>query len=50
MEKALEAAGVWPMKEYICSRQATITEYIESRPINELLTGEERMPGSIELL
>ena len=50
MEESLKGAGMWPMKEYIRRRQATIAEYIANRPIYELCTGSERMPGSSRFL
>ena len=34
--EALEAAGLWPMKEYIWRRQDTIVECIVNHPIYEL--------------
>ena len=46
MAEALEATGLWTIKEYIRRRQATIAEYITNRPIYELCMGAERMPGS----
>ena len=42
MAEDLEAAGLWPMKEYIWRRQATIKEYITNHPIYKLCTGEDR--------
>ena len=45
VEAALEAAGLWPTRESMWRRQATIVEYIADRPIYELCTGEERMEG-----
>ena len=40
----MEAAGLWPMKEYIQRRQANIAEYIANHPIYELYAGVEWMP------
>ena len=50
MVEVLEASGLWLIKEYIWRRQATIVEYITNRPIYELCTGAERMPGFIRLV
>ena len=44
--EALEAAGMWFMKEHIWRRQSNIAEYITKWPISELCMGAERMPGS----
>ena len=41
--EALEEVGLWPMKEYIRRRQATIAKYITNIPIYELCTGENQM-------
>ena len=49
-KEALEAAGLWPMKEYTLIRQATIADYIANRPIHEVCTGVERMNGSSRFL
>ena len=46
----LEAAGLWPMKEYIWRRQSTISEYIANQPIYKLCTWEERIPGPTKFL
>ena len=46
MEDSLEAAGLWPIKEYIRRRQATISGYIANHPTYEICTGVERIPGS----
>ena len=50
MMEALEATGLWPMKEYIRRQQATIAEYIANHPMYELCTGEERIMGSSRFL
>ena len=47
---ALEAAGNWTIKEYIQIREATVTAQVACRPIYELCTGKERMPGSSWLM
>ena len=44
IEDALEQAGLWPMREYIRRRQASITEWIANRPIYELC--QEATPAS----
>ena len=46
MAEALEAAGVFPMKEYIWRRQADTVGYIVNFSIYELCTMAERIPGS----
>ena len=46
VEYALEISGLWPIKDYIQRRQATITAHISCRTIYELCTGLERMTGS----
>ena len=43
---ALEAAGLWTMKEYIRRRQATVEQYIATRPIYQLCTTAETQPGT----
>ena len=45
MAEALEATGLWQMKDYIWRRKATIVEYIVNRPIYELCTGVDQIPG-----
>ena len=50
MDAALEVAGIWPIREYVSSWQATITKYIEGRPIYKLFIGEDLMEGSSRLL
>ena len=41
----LETAGPHPIGVYIRRRQATIAERVDFRPIYELYTEAERMPG-----
>ena len=43
VDAALEVTGIWPIKEYMRRRQATITEYVSGRSIYEIFTGSERM-------
>ena len=45
VEESLEAAYLWPIKELIQRRHSTITAYITNRPIYELCTGAENIPG-----
>ena len=33
VDVALETTGIWPIREYVRRRQATIAEYISGRPI-----------------
>ena len=39
MEEALEAIGLWLMKEYARQFHYTIEEYISMRPIYDICTG-----------
>ena len=50
VEDALEAAGIWPMKEYIRRRQATIEEYISISRIYELCTRAEWLQGKSQMI
>ena len=36
VDEALETAGLWPIKEYILQRQATVAEQVDCWPIYEL--------------
>ena len=45
-EEALEAAGLWPMKEYEGRRKTTIEYYIATLPMYELWTGVKQKQGS----
>ena len=42
--EALEAAGLWTIKEYIQLRQVTVAAQVDCRTIYELCMGAERMP------
>ena len=42
----MEVSGMYPIKEYVQRRQATIAAHIANRPIYELYTGVENIPGS----
>ena len=44
---AMESAGIHPIGEYIRRRQATIAERVAFRPLYELCTEAERIPGTI---
>ena len=46
VEDTLDITGVWPIKEYIKRRQATITAHIACQPIYELCTGVDNITGS----
>ena len=50
VEEALEAAGLWPMKEYTRRRKVTIEEWIIIIPIYETCTGAERLQGTSQLI
>ena len=43
VEEALEAAGLWPMQEYVWSHQATIAYCISTHMIYELCNGVDKM-------
>ena len=43
----MEAAGIHPIGVYINRRKANIEERVAYRPIYELRTEAERMPGTI---
>ena len=47
---AIKAAGIWLIKEYIQRRKATIMAQVVYRPIYEMCTGAERMPGSSQMM
>ena len=49
-EEDLEAANLWPIKEYIWRRQATIGGYIYNHLIYDLYTGADWMQVSSRLL
>ena len=46
----MEATGLHPIWVYIRRRQVTISERLACRPIYELCTEAERMPGTIWLV
>ena len=50
VDAALEATGIWSMREYMWRHQTTIAEYVTGRPTYEICTGVERMEGSISFL
>ena len=50
LAEALEATGMWLMKEYIRRWQANIAGYITNFQICELCIGSERMMGSSRLM
>ena len=50
MKEALEAAGIWPIKEYTRRQQATIEEYIDTSPIYKLCKRVERMQGTSRMM
>ena len=50
MDAALEATGVWLIREYIRRRKATIAEYIAGRPIYKICTVADLMEGSSRFL
>jgi hypothetical protein len=47
LEEALELAGLLPVREYISRRQNTVAEWVANRPVLELCTSYERMPGAM---
>ena len=50
LEEALELSGIWPIKEYIQRRQATIAAHISNQTIYELCMGSEKIPVSSILM
>ena len=48
--EAMEAVGLHPIGVYIRRRQATIAERVDCRPIYEMCTEAERMPGTVRLV
>ena len=48
--EAMEAAGLHPIEVYIRRRKATIEERVACRPIYELCTKAQQMPGTIRLV
>ena len=46
----MEALGLCLIKEYIKRQKSTIAEQVACRPIYEICTGAERMPGSIQMV
>ena len=50
MEEALDATGLWKIKEYIWRWQAAITEYIVNHPRYELWMGADQIIESIRLM
>ena len=44
-EEAIEAAGMWPIREYVQRRKETTAEYIVKDLVLELCTRVERIPG-----
>ena len=47
---ALEAAGIWSIKEYIQRQKATISAQVGYLPIYELCNGSKHMTGSSRLI
>ena len=50
MAAGLEAAGLYPIHEYIRRWQATIAAQVESSPIYEICTKAERRLGTIQMM
>ena len=46
----LEAAGLYPIQEYIWRQYATIAEKVAYNPIYELCTRAELRPGTIRMM
>ena len=46
----MDAARIWPTKEYIWKQQSNIVEYINNLSIYELCKWEERMQESIRFI
>ena len=47
--ESMDTVGIHPISVYIMRLQATIAEMVACRPIYELCTGAERMPGTSRL-
>ena len=50
VEEALEETRIWPMREYVRRRQATIEEYVAYQPIYNLFIGVDHIEGSRRFL
>ena len=50
MDDALDSTGLWLINEYIQRRQGRIAAQVACRPIYELCTGAERIPGSSQMM
>ena len=50
VDVALEATGLWMMREYVRRRQAKIAEYIAGRPMYKQCTGVDRIKVSSRFL
>lgn len=52
LQEAMEKASLWPMREYVRRRQATVEDYIATRPIYNLCIAAdaEPLPGSTSRL
>ena len=48
--ESMEGAGLRPIGEYIRRRQADISERADFRPIYDIYTEAERMPGTIRTI
>ena len=48
--KEMEAVGIHPIGVYIRRRQTTIADRVAYRPVYELFTEAERMPGTSRLV
>ena len=46
----MDTAGLHPIRVYIRRKPSTISERVDYRPIYELCTEAERMPGTIRLM
>ena len=46
----MDAAGIHPIRVFIKRRQTIIVERVSCRPIYELCTEAERMPGTIRMV
>ena len=50
MDDALDTAGLWPIKEYIQWRQATIVVQVACWIIYEMCMGADTIPGNIRCM
>ena len=50
LKEAMDKAGLWTMKEYVRRRQATVEDYVATRPIYQLCTQAIMLPGASRIM